>query len=59
VLVLGAGADVLATPAAVLAVATLVLVVWQLFALSGRAWAGASPPADRSGQSPAAGRSGP
>jgi hypothetical protein len=54
VLVLGADVEALATPAAVLAVGTLVLVVWQLFALSGRPWAGVAPPADRSRRSPAA-----
>ncbi|MDN4161140.1 hypothetical protein [Nocardioides abyssi] len=59
VLVLGAGVESLATPAAVLAVATLVLVVWQLFTLSGRAWATDEPPPDRSGRSAAADRSGP
>ncbi|MEV7429478.1 hypothetical protein AB0N29_07635 [Nocardioides sp. NPDC092400] len=66
VLVLGAGVEVLGTPAAALAVLTLVLVVWQLFACSGRPWAGAPAPLDAprapgrpGGDSPAADRSGP
>lgn len=59
VLVLGADVDALATPAAVLAVATLVYVVWQLFSLSGRPWAGAAQAGGRSGRSAAADRSGP
>lgn len=56
VLVLGAGVDALATPAAVLAVGTVLFVVWQLFAWSGRTWAGAPEPpeqADGSGRAPA------
>jgi len=59
VLVLGADVDALATPAAVLAVATLVYAVWQLFSFSGRHWAGAPEVGGRSEQSPAADRSGP
>ncbi|MCR6032661.1 hypothetical protein GGQ22_14630 [Nocardioides sp. zg-579] len=59
VLVLGAGVEALATAAAALAVLTLLFVIWQLFACSGRAWAGAPSTAGRSGQSPAADLSGP
>ncbi|MDN4172310.1 hypothetical protein QWY28_05105 [Nocardioides sp. SOB77] len=59
VLVLGVGVAALAAPTGALAVLTLLFVIWQLFACSGRAWAGAPPAAGRSGESPAAERSGP
>lgn len=59
VLVLGAGIDGLAVTSYVLGAATVLLVVWVLFACSGRPWAGGPSASGRSGETPAGDRSGP